>query len=45
MVEEESLKLAGLSMFLHKCMKCMGLIGPFQLQLFFSLYLCLLSGL
>lgn len=45
MVEEESLKLAGLSMFLHKCMKCMGLIGPFQLQLFFSLYFCLLSGL
>lgn len=45
MVEEESLKLAGLAMFLYKCMKCMGLTVPSQLQLFFPLYFCLLSGL
>lgn len=36
---EESLKLAGLTMFLYKCMKCMGLIVPFQVQVFSFIFL------
>lgn len=45
MVEEESLELAGLIMCLYKCMKCMGIIVPFQLQSFFLYFFCLLSSL